>query len=253
MRIDIGAAASTAWALFKRDRDVLLVVAGTFIFVPALAMLLFLPPPPPTFAAGASPAEVELWMNGYIAWLTRCLPWLAISGVSAMFGSLTITAMYLDAGRPDVGGAMRVAARLFPRYFFLMLGVSAVTLVATALLVLPGLFVMGRTMLVESALVAQPASRDGPIARSIDLTRGNSLVLAGLAGIGTFGAQLLASPFMSVDEALRAGPAANPIAISLADGGAAAVAATVALAMILIRVAIYREVTAPRSGPKIGM
>lgn len=250
MRIDVGAAASAAWALFKRDRDALLALGGMFLFLPALAMLLLLPapPPPPAGAAEAGQQAIQLWISGYMAWLIASAPWLLMSAVMTMFGSLTILTFYLDGSRPDVGSALRTAMRHFPTYALLMTGITIVASAAVLLFVLPGLWVLGRTMLIGPALVAERGADGAPIRRSIVLTRGNNLVLTGLAGIGTFGAQLLMTPFIAMDEAMRAAHAVNPVAIVIVDIGAAAIGSTVALAMILLRVTIYRGVVGPSSG-----
>lgn len=254
MKIDLGAAFAAAWALARRDRDVLTGIAGLFVFLPALATLVLLTPPPPApqMGTGADEGAVAAWVDAYVAWSAHSTPLLAVSVLASLFGSLTITALYLDNVRPTVAGAMLTAARLFPRYVLLMLGVSVVALVGMALFVLPGLWVMGRTMLVTPALVAERrAGSDqapGPISRSIDLTRGNGLLMAGLAGIGTFGAQLLMGPFLAISDAMTAAGAANPIAVVLADIGAAIVATAFTLGVTLIRVTIYSRSALPRIG-----
>ncbi len=248
MRIDLAAATGTAWTLFKRDRDVLLALAGMFLFLPSLAMLLLIASPPAPVGGDAGQAAIEQWANQYVAWMFGNLPWLTLAALVTLFGSLAITAFYVDRAKPDVGGAIGVAARLLPGFALVMMGVTAVASVGLLLFVLPGLWVLGRVLLATPVLVAEQGSAIDAVRRSVTLTRGHGLVMAGLAGIGTFGGQLLASPFLAVDEALRAADAANPVAVMLVDIAAAAIAAAVALAMILLRIAIYWRAGAPSSG-----
>jgi hypothetical protein len=242
MRIDLAAAATNAWALFKRDRDVLLALSGMFLFLPTLATLLLIPSAPKKLAAGASRAMIEQWANGYADWLVGNLPWLGLSATASLFGSLAVIAFYVDPARPDVSGAMLAALRRFPGYLALMFVITLVASLGLLLLIVPGLWVLGRTMLAGPAMIGTRSGAAEAVRRSVDWTRGHGLVLAGLAGVGTFGGQLLASPFLALDEALRSADAANPVAIAIVNIGAAAAASVVALAMILLRVTIYWSV-----------
>ena len=248
MKIDLADAVGTAWTVFKRDRDALLAMTGLFLFLPALTMLLLLPPPPQAVGTDAGQAAVEGWVKLSVQWLFGNLPWLAIATLIAQFGALAITAFYLDKSRPSVGQAMARAARLLPGYALLMLAVTLVASIGFLMFVVPGLWVLGRAMLAAPVLVAEGGSPVDAVQRSIGMTRGNGLLMAGLAGIGTFGGQLLASPLLALDDALRAAGAANPVLVTIVDIGAAGLATSVALAMILVRVAIYWRTAGSRSG-----
>jgi hypothetical protein len=73
-------------------------------------------------------------------------------------------------------------------------------------------------------------------------------MLAGLAAIGAFGGELLAAPFTALADAMRSAGAVNPVAMTLTNIGAAAVASAVALAMVLLRVTIYWAVADDNKG-----
>lgn len=239
MKIDIGDAARAAWVLFKRDRDVLLALAGIFMFLPTLALMLLLPSPPAALATGASETATQLWASNYLNWIVACSPWLILATAVSMVGALSVISFYLAPVRPHVGGAIAVAVRHFPTYALLMVGVTLVASLGVVLFVLPGLWILGRTMLTGAALIAEGRRGGEPVRRSIGLTRGSGLVMAGLAGLSTFGIQLLLTPFSALDEAMRAARAVNPVAIMLVDVGGAAVAAAGALAIVLLQVTIY--------------
>ena len=189
-----------------------------------------------------------LFRSSYAAWASANAPLMSAGAAATLFGSLAITALYLDSSRPDVGRALGIALRHFLPFVLLMIGVTLAASIGFALFVLPGLWMLGRTMLIAPVLVAERVPVVRALSRSIALTRGSGLVLAGLAGIGLFGGQLLASPLLAIDAAMREAHAVNPIAIAIVDLGAAAMVSTVALGMILLRVAIYWRATSPISG-----
>ncbi|MGQ4828282.1 hypothetical protein, partial [Enterococcus faecalis] len=57
---------------------------------------------------------------------------------------------------------------------------------------------------------------------------------------GLFGGQVLAVPLLALDEALRES-GANALAITATDAGVALIEASVALAIILLRVTLYGQ------------
>lgn len=247
MRIDLGAAATAAWGLFRRDRDVLVALAGMFLFLPTLATLTLVGPAPQRPTPDAGKAAIDAWTTHYADWLSANLPGIGAAALMAMLGSLAITVFYADRARPDVGAALAIALRRLPAFFVqsLLLSLPAsigfLGLLSPALfvLLLPGLWFLGRGLVAGVALVAEGAGPVAGIRRSFALTRGNGLMLAGLAAIGAFGGELLAAPFTALADAMRAAHAVNPVVLIIANVGAAAIAAAVALAMALLRVTIY--------------
>ena len=108
-------------------------------------------------------------------------------------------------------------------------------------LLIPALYLLGRCLLAGPAIAAERSL--GPIAalrRSWDLTRGNGLVLAGMAAVPILGG-LFATPLLSLDRWLRLEGGGNPVAIVLVDAGAAAISAASLLATVLIEVGAYRR------------
>ena len=242
MKMSFPNAFREGWALFKRDREVLIAVAAPFLFLPTLALLLLVPAAPIAPARGASDAELEQFAQSLVQWLSENGYWFAAASILSLFGGLTITAFYLDLEARDVRDAAMRALRLLPRYLLAALLILVPASFGLLAFALPGLYVLGRTMLVSPAMIAEPplpAVR--AIARSIALTRGNGLQLAALAGLGLLAGQILPAPFQAIDEAMRAAGADNPIAIVMLDAVAAAIAASIALATILLRVTIYRQ------------
>jgi len=112
---------------------------------------------------------------------------------------------------------------------------------------LPGIYALGRLMLTGPVLVAD-RSRGvlAAIARSVALSTGHGMMLAGFACMTLFGGRLLAAPFDALGKALDGAPMANPLVAILLDFGSAAGLAAGALAAILIEVALYRHLSASK-------
>ncbi|MDB5677914.1 hypothetical protein [Sphingomonas bacterium] len=242
-----------AWAGWRRDWPVLTAVAGMFVFLPQLALLLLVPDLPDiSTVTGTEPNDPSMQ-----AYMTALQGWIGNYGVlylgvvaAALYGQFALVAVYLAPGRPAVGGALGTALRLLPRLFLasvvwmLPLGLVGMILMRVPFLILPIFaLVMARTMLVGPAiLAARPIGAVAAIGRSFVLTRGRMLVLASIV-LGVVLAQyLLALPFVALDQWM-ATHAPNPIARAIVDGLAAGVAALGAIAMALVQVAAWRRLS----------
>jgi len=246
MTIDVIGVFKDAWASWKRDRDLLIGVAGFFVFVPQLAMKLFVavpPDPPKTMDQAAMMAwfdAVESWSSAY------SLPVILISLIS-LFGTLVLFTLYLDPERPDVRGALARALRLYPRFLLLTIITALPVQIGLVMFLLPGFYLQGRLLLAAPAVVAeQPLGAGRAMARSFAMTRGNGLVLAGFACIVLLAGDLFSRPFLGVGGMLGGAPMANPVVAALLDFAAAAGVTIALLGTILIQVALYRRVRSSR-------
>lgn len=245
MKIPLGAVGADAWAMWRRDRDLLIAIAGPFLFLPTLALLVLVPAAPKTLAPGADEVAMAAFLSDYVAWARQNILWFAIGGAMSLYGTLILTFLYLDRSVADVRAAMLAALPLLPRYALAMLVVAIPASIGLFAFVLPGLYVLGRTILVAPAMtVERPLSAIAAIRRSMALTRGNGLTLAGVSGIALLAGQVLPAPLLAIDDAMRSARVANPIVVVLIDSGAAALASAIALALILFRIALYRRVGA---------
>ncbi len=242
MKINLPGVFTDAWSMFARHREVLLTVAGMFIFLPTLALLLLVPVAPPWPESGASEPEIQAGANALATWLVDNGSMFIVAGVLSLYGSLTISAFLLDTDSVDLRAALVRALNLLPRFVLAALLILIPASLGLFVLILPGLYILGRTMLIGPLLIAdRPIAATAAIMRSIALTKGNGLTLAALTGLGLIAGQFLPGPFQQLDVALRAARAANPIVITLVDSAAAALAASAALATILVRIAVYRQ------------
>lgn len=247
MKIPIAAVGADAWGYWQRDRDLLMAIAGPFLFLPTLALLLLVPAAPKNVGPGADEAVMAAFLNAYVDWAGNNVGWFLLAGAFSLFGTLVLNFLYLDRSVADVRAAMLRALPLLPRFALAMLLVAIPATIGIFLFVLPGIYVLGRTMLVGPAMaVEQPLSAVGAIQRSIALTKGNGLALAAVSGIALLAGQVFPAPLLAIDEAMRSANAANPIVVVLIDSAAAALASTVALALILFRIALYRRIGASK-------
>ena len=193
MKFDMSAAWRDATAMIGANREVLLVVAGIFFFVPSLIL---------TFAVGdlqelavAEPDDIQQAMLAlYAEW-----GWLfGLVSLATMIGYLALLALLRDHNRPTVGEAIKIGlVGLLPAigaYIVLVLGLG---LVVAALAVLAGVTgnaaigaLAGLIIVAVVVYVSVKVSLSGPViaiekvynpfkilARSWRLTKGNSFRL----------------------------------------------------------------------------
>lgn len=247
MTLDVAGVFADAWQMWKRDRELLLAVVGLFLFLPDLVIELYVPPMPVPTGAITDPAVMKSWWPQVEAWSSHYSPIVTIAGLAAMFGTLMIFTLYLDPRRPNARVALLRTLTLAPCYLLAALLISLAVNIGLLLFVLPGLYALGRLMLSVPALVADRTRGVlGAISRSLALTAGNGLVLAGFACIALFAESLLSSPFHALGKAMDGAPMANPVVAVLLDTGAAAGVAAGLLGAILIEVALYRRLAASK-------
>lgn len=243
MKIDFTGVLKDAWGLFKRDRDLLLRIAGPFLFLPAFALALVVPDPPmPATEARGDEAQAMVWAQAVTDWAATNGGWYALAYAMSFFGMAAIYALHLDRDRVDIGTALKRCGVILPRYLLAMILVSLPAGAGLLLYALPGLYILGRTMLTGPVLVSEgPIGAFAAIRRSLSLTRGAGLQLMSLAAFSYLSGWLLGAPFMALDRAMRENGQANPVAIAIVDAGAAAAATASGLATALIAIAVYRR------------
>ncbi len=246
MRVDFARLLRDAWALFVRDRDLLIRVAGVFFFLPAYALVLLVPPTPaPDRAITDRQAQAEAWIAALQNWLGDYGIGCSIAYLCGYLGLALVFALYLDSDRPAVGGAMRRAATIFPRFLLAMLVVSIPTGAGMYLLLIPGLYLMSRFFLVGPIIIAnRSAGALAAIAQSWRVTRRAQLALLGVVAFVYLSGMLLGQPFLLLGQWLAGGGTANPVAVAVASAAAAAVAMAAQLASALLAVAAYRRLVA---------
>lgn len=242
-RLDPAAVLREAWGLFRRDRDILLRVTGLFLFLPSFALALLVPPPPLQGESGGEAAAMA-WLQAVGEWARAHGGWYLLVHAFGYLGAATLYALYLDRRHLDVGGAAWRAGGVLPRYLLAKAIVALPAVAGLQLLLVPGLYVLGRAMMTGPALLGERLSALGAIRRSLWLSRGLGLPLMWLASVPVLGGVIARWPFALLDGWMRSKGAVNPVALAIVDAGASLVEMAAALASILIALVVYRRLAA---------
>ena len=155
--------------LVSANREVLLVIAGVFIFLPAVATQYFMGDIQPQMIAlmpqlkGAKdPMAIFGPMMGLYA---KILPYLLVMIVASVVGKLAMMALLTDHRRPTVGEALMIGLKSLP------------TLIGVGLLLMLGYFVIGIIFVIAFSLVAAVLALISPV------LSGAVAVAAGIAAL----------------------------------------------------------------------
>jgi hypothetical protein len=164
-------------ALWAAHRDHLLPILGVFIFLPTLAINLFLAP--------AKPITPD-W-NGVQAAMdyvrANLVPLMGVRLVTLVGGGAMLS-LLLWKDEQTVGKAIRFALIMLPGMFLLNLLVRLVTGAGLMLFIVPALYIAARTLLAPAAMMGEhlynPLQAFG---RGFDLSSGNGWRIVGFAAI----------------------------------------------------------------------
>lgn len=167
---------SDVWAetmrMMKSHGSLILAVAGVFLFLPTLLTGYLIPAPE---SGGSDP------LTALVAYYEDNVLWLLLGSLVNAIGAIAIYLLLFDGGGRTVGGAIGAALPILPFYFLVSIIVSVVIGIGLALLIVPGLYLIGRIALAGTAMVAE--HRLSPIAAlraSWEVTRGRGWATAGL-------------------------------------------------------------------------
>lgn len=182
-----------AVAMVSANRDLLLALAGVFLILPAFAIAMLQPPPQPQ--EGADFQAVLATLGDYYRSNAVIL---VATALFQMVGSLSMLALFVDAGRPTVGEAIRLGFKYTPTAIAAQLilgaafgamvllpvllggatkspGVTVLTLLAAFGL---GIWAIIRLSLVAPSIVVERLTNPlKAMERSWQLTEGNALRL----------------------------------------------------------------------------
>ena len=261
-KLDMGKAWSTATEMIATNRDVMLIIVGVFVFLPNLALMLFMGDSAQALQAQAAgdPEQAMAAMTEFYS--SIALPMIVISLVQAV-GVMALLSLLNDARRPTVGEAIKIglacllpyiAVQLIQGLIFALLILIPVSIGAAAgsvaIGVLIGIVAVAAAVYIwiKFSLTAPVLAIEGvrnPLAalkRSWALTKGNSLLIFAffLLLIGAFMIiSVIVSMVFGVLFALMGGE------VALIGNGivSAAVNALLAMVMVAALAAIHRQLT----------
>lgn len=238
MRLDLGRIWAEASAMLRANRDAVSGIAGMFILMPGIISAWALPDPAP-LPKNAGLADM---LDANSAYVLANWPLITAAAMVVAFGSLSLLALLIDRDRPTVGQSLRIGLATLPFYMLGNLLQSFIIVFGLMLLVVPGLYLIGRFICLAPVVVAERTRRPlDMLRRSAELTRHNGWRLLLLLGITFLISRVVLSALRSVVGILAAlllpvdiGRLALIITSSLVE-------AVLAVVVLALSAAIYRQ------------
>jgi hypothetical protein len=226
-----------AGASWRRERTLLLPVAGLFYFLPALALLLLLPQGPA--ARGASD---EAALDALLAYAREHAGAILAANLVQLVGAAVILILFLAPGRLSLAEALRTALLRLPSFAAAAL-LTWAALMAGALLILPALYLIGRFFLMGAAIAGEGRGPVAAILRSVELTQRRGWACFVAAALPFFGGQVVVSIAGGIDGGLIAAGADSAVLHLFLNIVAAAGATAAWVVALLVKIALYRGLT----------
>lgn len=223
--------------MVRANASLLLAVAGAFLFLPAVIVGFVAPQP-------TEAATLEI----FLAYVAAHWPLLLAVNFIGVTGNLALLILVLDQGRPTVGRAIGAAAMLLPFYFVASLLSGFIIGIGIVLLILPGLYLIGRLAVLGAVMVAE--GRRGPIdaiRSTFAVTKGRGWAIIGLVMLVVLAFYIVnfaftavfGSLFLLLDHA-RGGPGIGALLKLIMEGALGAIFSTT---LIVLIASIYRRLT----------
>jgi uncharacterized membrane protein len=222
--------------MLRTHGSLLLAVAGVFYFLPGLLVGHFLPQP-----TGSGPDA----LNALFKYYGDNWHWLLLANIVNLIGNITIYNLLFDRRGGTVGAAIAGALPILPMYFVMTVISSVPIVLGLMLLVLPGIYLLGRFIIAGAAMVAEGhRSPIAPIASAWDKTRKRGWAVAGLVVIVLLAGLLLSfvisAVFGSIFLLIGGREGLGPLLVLILTSALAAIFLTV---MIVLTAAIYRALS----------
>lgn len=236
---------SAVWAdagrMLLANAGLLTAIAGVFLFLPAVLEARYFPPP----EGSANLNEWIAQMRDYVR--TNGL-WLLLSTTANLTGVIALYLLLLANPRLTVAGAMGRSMSIMPFYLVLSAVLGVLVLLGLSLLIVPGLFLIGKFALATPILINEtPRAPFTAMRRSWQRSTGRAWAIAGL---------LLSIYLIAVVASLAAEVGLGTvILLAFGPGGIGAlllafvkglVVTTTTVLVILLLTALYRAVTGGR-------
>lgn len=225
-------------AMFRANWALLLTLTGVFIFFPALVLFVVAP-----MSEAQPDASAQAAVQQIIDYYQANVLWLVLANAIAAFGQAAILVMLLDRRRPTVGEALGVAGTLFPGFFVAQMITNFATGAALMLLVVPGVYLIGRFAVVGPLLVARRLGNPlRAIVQAWDATARRGWRIAGLFVLVVVVGWIVlsaASSILTILASFLAPESARPLIGGFVGGLSSA---GLALLIVIVSAAIYRQV-----------
>ncbi len=236
MKLSYSAVWKDTVALLQANGAVVAALAGVFLFLPALLIAHFLPYP--------EAADPKLLIDMWAEYFQANWPWFLLSSIVGMIGAIAILLLFLDPKRGTVGGTIATALMILPFYFLTSLLGGLIVGCGFVLLIVPGLYLLGRLCLATPVVVAEGQRNPiSAVSRSFELTRGNGWALLGLIILIAITASIISGVVSTMLGLIFLGVLGQDVGLLLTRivqtlGGAA-----VQALMLALTAAIYRQMS----------
>lgn len=239
MKFSYSAVWDDTLGLLRGNFRLLAAVAGVFLFLPAV-LIAVLHPEPQT-------GDVNRIFRELIEHYAAIWPWLLLKGVIGMIGAAAMLRLVLAPGT-SVGGALAFGALILPFYFLVSLISGVIIGFGLLLLVIPGLYLVGRLIPAAPLVIAENERNPiEAIGRAFAITKGHGwaifglVFIVGLVAIIAFG---VAGALVGIVLILAAGQELGALLTTIITS---ALDTCVQTLLLVLYAAIYRALTAPDS------
>lgn len=235
MKFSYSAVWAEVMALLRAHASLIATVAGVFIFLPGLLVAYFLPQPETQDFSRIG----EMWVD----YMRLNWHWLVLNSLVNMVGAIAILLLLFARGI-TVGGAIAAAVMLLPFYFLTSLLSGIALAFGFILLIVPGLYLLGRLGPVNAVVVAE--NRRNPIdalGRCFALTKGHGWAVLGLILLVAIAAAIVigvATALLGILFVLVAGQDLGGTLVLIVKTAGNALLVTL---LLVLNAAIYRQLS----------
>jgi hypothetical protein len=239
MKLSYSAVWADTAALLRSHVSLIATVAGVFLFLPGLLVAYFLPQP----EVASADRLIQAWSD----YMSANWPMLLLNSLVGMTGAIAIL-LLIFARDISVGGAIAAAVVLLPSYFVASFLSSAAIGLGTLLLIVPGLYLLGRLGPLNAVVVAE--AHRNPIAalrRCWALTAGHGWAILGLILIVAVAAAIVvgvAATLLGIIFVLVAGQDLGRLLVLIVRTAGNAAMVTL---LLVLGAALYRQLSEGRS------
>lgn len=227
--------------LLRTHAAALVAIAGVFVFLPNLLLEHFLRVP----ERGAD--SIQEYARHLLDFLRHHSIWFVAVSFVVMMGSLAMLRLVF-ARKTTVAGALLAALMLLPAYSLLVVVECVILAVGFMLLVVPGLYLVGRVAPAGAVMVAE--DRRNPVdalKRSFAVTHGHGWAVVGLVVIIYFTGTILVRVVEFLSGSLFILAAGHDLGELLTIIVTSAVGAAFLTVLTMLYAAIYRALAPPEA------
>lgn len=228
-----------AATLWRTDRNLMWPIAGVFVFLPLLGMFILATTSGVALPENGDRAQTQEVLN---AFLLSNIGWFGLIIALTEFGGLALLSLYLRRGETVAAVLLSSVQRLIP-FFLIGIVVNVLIQFASYLLIVPAIYVFGRTWMMGVAFAAEPTQGAWQaMVRGFELSDKNGWKIGFFAlGVALFiGASVLsiAVVILAIAAPLVGG---SQSAASLVFAPLALVVTVGWVLFTLVRIALYRR------------